>query len=95
MIQTIDQILGKTPPVPALEYDIDMTGSLMRIRYRKDDVTIFANWFSGSIEVKEFDDYDGKINGLRIEISKGLVVCSTPCHVYPYFNRPLKNYIED
>jgi hypothetical protein len=95
MIQTIDQILGKTPPVLVSEDDIDMTGGRMRIRDRKDDITIFANWFSGSIKAKEFDDYDGKINGLRIEISKGLVVCSTPCHVHPYFSRPLKNYIED
>jgi hypothetical protein len=60
-----------------------------------DEAIVFADWFSGSLEVKEFDDYDEKINGLRIEISKGLVVCSYPCHVYPYFARPLKNYIED
>lgn len=61
----------------------------------KDKAEIFADWFSGSIEVKEFEDFDEKINGLRIEILKGLVVGSTPCHVSPYFNRPLKYYIED
>lgn len=60
-----------------------------------DESEVFAEWFSGSIEVKEFDGYDGKINGLRIEISKGLVVGSTPCHVGNYYGRPLKNYIED
>lgn len=60
-----------------------------------DEAIVFADWFSGSIEAKEFDDYDGKINGLSIEISKGLVVGSTPCHIGNYFARPLKNYIED
>jgi hypothetical protein len=59
-----------------------------------DEAIVFADWFSGSLEAKEFDDYDGKINGLRIEISKGLVVGSTPCHVGNYYARPLKNYIE-
>ena len=61
----------------------------------KDKADIFADWFSGSIEVKEFEDFDEQINGLHIEILKGLVVGSTPCHVYPYFSSPLKNYIED
>ena len=61
----------------------------------KDKADIFADWFSGSIEVKEFEDFDEQINGLHIEILKGLVVGSTPCHVSSYFNRPLKNYIED
>jgi len=60
-----------------------------------DEAIVFADWVNGSLEAKEFDDYDGKINGLRIEISKGLVVGSTPCHVGNYYARPLKNYIED
>lgn len=60
-----------------------------------DEAIVFADWFSGSLEAKEFDDYDEKINGLRIEILKGLVVGSTPCHVGNYYARPLKNYIED
>jgi hypothetical protein len=60
-----------------------------------DEAIVFADWFSGSLEAKEFDDYNEKINGLRIEISKGLVVGSTPCHVGNYYARPLKNYIED
>jgi predicted nuclease with TOPRIM domain len=60
-----------------------------------DEAIVFADWFSGSLEAKEFDDYDKKINGLRIEISKGLVVDSAPCHVGNYYARPLKNYIED
>lgn len=60
-----------------------------------DEAIVFADWVNGSLEAKEYDDYDGKINGLRIDISKGLVVSSLPCHIRPYLGRPLKNYIED
>jgi hypothetical protein len=62
---------------------------------KTEESEVFAEWFSGSIEVKEFDDYNGEINGLCIDISKGIVVGSTPCHVASYYGRPLKNYIED
>lgn len=67
----------------------------LRIYDETDEAIVFADWFSGSIEAKEFDDYDKKINGLRIEISEGLVVGSIPCHVKSYYARPLKNYVED
>lgn len=88
MIYTIDQLLGKSPPAPLPQNEMDTFNET-------DESEVFADWFSGSIEVKEFDDYNGKINGLCIDISEGIVIGSTPCHVASYYGRPLKNYIED
>lgn len=60
-----------------------------------DESEVFAEWFSGSIEIKEHDDYNGQINGLCVEIVNGISVNKTPCHVSSYHRRPFKNYIED
>lgn len=88
MIYTVDQLLGKSPPVPLSQNEMDTFNET-------DECEVFADWFNGSVEAKEFDDYDGKINGLRFDISNGMIVNSTPCHISSHLGRPLKNYIED
>lgn len=69
--------------------------SLMKASNHMDKANVLADWFSGSIEVTEFNDYNGQINGLQIEIVNGLIVNTTPCHIASYRSRPLNNYIEN
>lgn len=46
----------------------------------EDKATVFAEWFSGSFELKEFKEYDTKTDSLHIKISKGIVVDITMCN---------------
>jgi hypothetical protein len=43
----------------------------------EDKATVFAEWFSGSVELKEFKEYATKTDSLHIKISKGVVIGST------------------
>jgi hypothetical protein len=45
----------------------------------EEKATLFAEWFSGSVELKEFKEYAAKTDSLHIKISKGLVIGSTIC----------------
>ena len=60
---------------------------LMKASNHMDKANVLADWFSGSIDVIEFNDYNGQINGL--------IVNTTPCHVVYYPSCPINNYIED
>lgn len=90
-LRNVNQLLGISPigMKPTIGLNIDLLRAEVMQPY------MHAGWFSGIIYARKFLDYEGAINGLRIEIENGFVVDSTPCHVGSYYGRPLKNYIDD
>lgn len=90
VLKNVNQMLGVLPiGQPTICRDIDILKAEVMQPYMP------ASWFSGVIYAREFLDYEGAINGLRIEIENGFVTNSIPCHVGSHYGRPLKNYIED
>jgi len=91
VLRNVNQLLGVLPigSQPTICRDIDLLKAEVMQPY------MHASWFSGVIYAREFLDYEGAINGLRIEIENGFVTDSIPCHVGSHYGRPLKNYIED
>lgn len=91
VLRNVNQLLGVLPigPQAIIGHNIDLLKAEVMQPY------MHAEWFSGVIYAREFLDYEGSINGLRIAIENGFVINSTPCHIGSYYGRPLKNYIED